>query len=70
MDRITMTAHLVNAAREVVMLVAGNDKAEALKDVLCGSRDVDLKPAQLIDPKSGNLTWMLDKEAASQLPQS
>ena len=70
MDRITMTAPLVNAAREVVMLVAGNDKAEALKDVLYGSRDVDLKPAQLIDPKSGNLTWMVDKEAASQLPQS
>jgi 6-phosphogluconolactonase len=70
MDRITMTAPLVNAAREVVMLVAGNDKAEALKDVLYGSKDVDVKPAQLIAPKSGNLTWMVDKEAAAQLPKS
>lgn len=69
MDRITMTAPLVNAARQTVMLIAGADKAEALNDVLYGSKDVDLKPAQLIDPKTGNLTWMVDREAASQLPK-
>lgn len=68
MDRITMTAPLVNAARTVVMLVAGADKAEAVKDVLFGDLDVDRKPAQLIRPKSGDLTWMLDKDAAAQLP--
>jgi 6-phosphogluconolactonase len=68
MNRITMTAPLVNAAHQVVMLVAGDDKAEALKDVLYGAKDVNAKPAQLIAPKSGQLTWMLDKDAAAQLP--
>jgi 6-phosphogluconolactonase len=68
MDRITMTAPLVNAAKMVVMLVAGADKAEGMNDVLLGEQNVDMKPAQLIRPASGNLIWMLDKEAASQLP--
>lgn len=68
MDRITMTAPLVNAAKTVVMLVAGADKAEGMNDVLFGAQNVDMKPAQLIRPASGNLIWMLDKEAASQLP--
>jgi 6-phosphogluconolactonase len=69
MDRITMTAPLVNAARQVVFLVAGDDKAEAVSDVLFGPRNVDEKPAQLIQPDSGELIWMLDAAAASQLPQ-
>jgi 6-phosphogluconolactonase len=69
MDRITMTAPLVNAARQVVFLVAGEDKAEAVRDVLFGQRNVDEKPAQLIQPDNGELSWMLDAEAASHLPQ-
>ena len=70
MDRITMTAPLVNAARQVVFLVAGKDKAEAVSDVLFGAQDVDKKPAQIISPESGELIWMrLDAEAGSGLPQ-
>ena len=69
MDRITMTSPLVNAAREVVMLVAGADKAKALREVLYGPENVDEKPAQLIDPKRGELIWMLDQDAAAQLPR-
>lgn len=67
MDRITMTAPLVNAAREVVMLVAGKDKAKALQEVLDGPVNVDEKPAQLINPKHGPLIWMVDQDAAAQL---
>jgi 6-phosphogluconolactonase len=70
MDRITMTPPLVNAAQKVVMLVAGEDKAEAVADVLFGARDVENKPAQVISPENGELIWMLDVEAGSQLPQS
>ena len=67
MDRITMTAPLVNAARQVVFLVAGSDKADAVNDVLFGAQDVDKKPAQVIQP-NGELIWMLDKDAAAQVP--
>ncbi len=70
MDRITMTAPLVNAGRRVVFLCSGKDKAEALKDVLYGSVNVDEKPAQIIQPKSGELIWMVDRDAASMLPAS
>jgi 6-phosphogluconolactonase len=69
MDRITMIAPLVNAGRMVVFLVSGKDKAEALQDVLFGAIDIDRKPAQAIKPNSGELIWLVDKEAASRLPE-
>lgn len=67
MDRVTMTAPLVNAARRVMFLCSGKDKAEALQDVLYGPVNIDTKPAQAIQPKHGELLWLLDKDAASQL---
>jgi len=70
MNRITMTAPLVNAGRSVVFLLSGKDKAEALKDVLYGAEDIDAKPAQAIRPKHGELVWMVDREAAALLPKS
>jgi 6-phosphogluconolactonase len=69
MDRVTMTAPLVNAGQIVVFLVSGKDKAEALQDVLYGAIDIDRKPAQAIKPNSGNLIWLVDKAAASRLPE-
>ena len=69
MDRITMTAPLVNAGRRVVFLLSGMDKAEALKDVLYGPVDIEKKPAQLIQPKRGELMWLVDSDAAWLLPK-
>jgi len=48
--------------------VSGSDKAQILKEVLTGPRDVQRLPSQLIWPVSGILTLFLDKSAAALLP--
>ncbi len=65
--RITFTAPFINAARCVMFLVAGEDKALPLKGVLEGPREPAQLPAQLIQPTNGSLIWLLDEKAASQL---
>lgn len=65
--RITLTAATINNARNVTFLAAGEDKAEALKNVLEGPDDPDLYPSQMIHPSNGTLLWMVD-EAAASLP--
>lgn len=66
--RVTLTFDIINGARGVAFLVAGAPKAAALRDVLCGSRDVQRLPAQGVRPRHGELMWMLDAAAGSQLP--
>lgn len=62
--RITMTAPFINEAREVMVLLAGADKAARLKEVLEGPRDPDRLPIQLIKPLLGKMTWIIDVAAA------
>ncbi len=61
--RITLTAPVLNAARAVNFLVAGEDKAEALKEILEGDADPRRYPAKLVRPPGGP-AWMLDRAAA------
>jgi 6-phosphogluconolactonase len=65
--RITLTADTINRARNIVFLVAGADKAPALKEVIEGPRNPDLYPSQLIEPSHGSLLWMVDEAAAKLL---
>jgi 6-phosphogluconolactonase len=65
--RITLTADTINKARNIIFLVAGEDKAPALKEVIEGSRNPEKYPSQLIEPVSGSLLWMVDEAAASLL---
>lgn len=67
MDRVTLTAPLLNASRFVVFLVSGREKAPILKTVLEDTRNTRQLPAQLIRPASGQLIWLVDAEAASLL---
>ncbi len=66
--RITLTWPVINHAREVFFLIAGEDKAQPLHDVFLGPKDVESLPSQLIWPASGILTVILDKAAAAALP--
>jgi len=63
--RVTLTFPAINAARQVVFLVAGAAKAETLQAVL--ESQSNRFPAQLIRPTSGQLTWLVDAAAASHL---
>jgi 6-phosphogluconolactonase len=64
--RITVTLPVINAAREVLFLVAGSDKASAVARAFGTSSDRAL-PAALVAPASGSLTVLLDSAAAAQL---
>ena len=66
--RITLTWPVINRASSVFFLISGADKAQILKQVLTGPRDVERLPSQLIRPASGILTLILDKSAAAELP--
>ena len=66
--RITLTCPVINYARSVFFLIAGQDKAQILKEVFTGPRDPERLPSQLIMPASGILTLILDASAAALLP--
>lgn len=64
--RITLTLPVLNAAKAVDFLVAGEGKAETLKEILEGDADPEQYPAKLVRP-AGDLTWMVDRAAAGTL---
>jgi 6-phosphogluconolactonase len=66
-DRVTLTYPALNAARHVFFVVAGERKAPALREVLQENPDPQKRPAAGVRPKSGNLTWFVDQDAARLL---
>ena len=64
--RLSLTYPTINNANNVMMLVAGKDKAKVLSEVLSGENENEPYPIQRINP-TGNLVWYLDRSAASQL---
>ena len=64
--RLTLTVPVINCARSVNFLVAGEGKAEALKQILEGDADPQQYPAKLVRPIGGSV-WMVDRAAARLL---
>lgn len=62
--RLTLTFPVINNAAHVLFLIAGNDKAQVLGEVLRGSEDI--RPAQKVNLINGNLQWLIDKAAAGE----
>jgi 6-phosphogluconolactonase len=65
--RVTLTPPLINQAELVVFLVAGDDKATVLREVLENYPDPRSRPARMIMPEQGELRWMVDQAAARLL---
>lgn len=65
--RLTFTYPLINAAKEVAVLVMGEEKKEMVLNSLMTPPDREKLPIQGIHPTRGNLSWFLDREAASLL---
>ncbi|WP_320779797.1 6-phosphogluconolactonase [Streptomyces sp. CRN 30] len=66
--RVTLTLPAIRAAREVWLLAAGQDKAEAAAIALSGAGEIQA-PAAGARGRARTL-WLLDSAAASQLPRS
>ncbi len=65
--RFTMTFPLINNAANVMFLASGNEKAEAVKNIIEGEFLPDDLPAQHVKPVRGKLIWMLDASSAALL---
>jgi len=64
--RVTLTLPVFNSAREVVFLVAGADKADAVARAF-GEPPDETAPAAHVRPGAGTLAVVLDPAAASRL---
>jgi 6-phosphogluconolactonase len=64
--RITLTPPVFNSARDVMFLVTGASKANALLRVLNGE-DLQRYPAARIRLPDGQITWMVDEAAAREM---
>ncbi len=64
--RVTLTLPAINAAREVIFLIKGADKAEPVGRAF-GAEPSPETPASLVRPNSGRLTVLLDEAAAALL---
>jgi len=66
-NRITLTGRVINNAERVAFLVTGSKKAGIVKKILNNSISGNNFPASRIVPTKGELSWYLDREAASLL---
>jgi 6-phosphogluconolactonase len=66
-DRVTLTLPALNAARRIIFLVSGSEKAERLAQVLDQAPVPASLPAAQVRPANGELIWLVDREAAAHL---
>ncbi len=64
--RVTFTVPLINNARCVIFLIAGEDKQPALEQILAASADDMTYPTRLIKP-NGELWLLLDQAAGAKV---
>lgn len=62
--RMTMTLPVINNARHVVFVAAGQGKANILSKVLNYSLEQPELPARRVNPSNGELEWYIDRAAA------
>ena len=62
--RLTATFPLLSSAREIFFLVAGENKAERVAEIMNGVP----YPATVVNEGSPMVTWLLDEAAARLLP--
>jgi len=64
--RVTLLPGVLLAAQSIVFLVAGKDKATALKKVRDGDEALGSYPAQVVERHARNVVWFVDRAAAPE----
>jgi len=59
-----MTFPVLNNAKLCIFVATGETKAQVIKEIL---EDKKPLPAGMVQPQSGKLVWLMDKEAGSKL---
>ncbi len=67
--RLTFTYPLINAARRILILVSGAEKAATLHEVLSGPVDPVRFPIQGVQPIKGHVTWLVDEAAFGEIEE-
>lgn len=62
--RLTASAPLLQQSSQILYLVSGQEKADAMKRILV---DEERLPARVVAEGAADVTWLLDAEAAAQL---
>jgi 6-phosphogluconolactonase len=63
-ERVTVTLPVITSASNVLFMVAGSEKQQALDSVLNDPVQARRKyPAAMVRPENGRLIWYLDREA-------
>jgi 6-phosphogluconolactonase len=65
--RITLLPGVLLAARQIAVLACGEDKSEALRQVIKEQYDPIRYPAQIVAHHTRRASWFLDEAAAAQL---
>jgi 6-phosphogluconolactonase len=63
MHRITLTAPIVNASKQIAFLVSGASKTTALNNVMHQPYNPENYPSQIIKPTNGELHFFVDEVA-------
>ncbi len=65
--RITATRKIINNSKAVFFIATGRNKSEKVYQVIEKKSKWKFYPASLVDPKKGELIWLLDNLSAEQL---
>ncbi len=65
-NRLTLTLPVFNSAREVIFLVSGANKKNALAAAWDDNSDPQQNPAKLVQPSPGLVRWLVDRDAAGE----
>lgn len=66
-NRITLTHPVICAAKHLTILIGGSEKAEIVKEVLCGEPDEIKYPVHTLWPILEKVTWLIDDAAAKYI---
>ncbi len=66
MHRVTLLPGVLDAAKQTVLQVSGEEKKEAVRNVLTGAEDLMKYPCQIAS-RNSKAIWFLDEAASSRL---